>query len=183
MCAHVCACVQSVGATHLCELSAGGGAQALSRHRLRRPAAPQLRLCNAGTRRQREHERPADHSMFSSVGPKVGIIKAQVCHHLVPRYWSCHQIITCKLEKSVSNPSNLDLTMLLARVSRVAPRGALLRAAGGPRTMALGVKAGDQIPDLKLEQGFGNPGNFDLRSALGGKSSILISLPGAFTPT
>ena len=73
--------------------------------------------------------------------------------------------------------------MLLARVSRVAPRGALLRAAGGQRTMALGAKAGDQIPDLKLEQGFGNPGNFELRSALGGKRSILISLPGAFTPT
>ena len=49
--------------------------------------------------------------------------------------------------------------------------------------MALGAKAGDQIPDLKLEQGFGNPGNFELRSALGGKRSILISLPGAFTPT
>lgn len=44
------------------------------------------------------------------------------------------------------------------------------------------IKEGDTIPDAQLDFGF-PPTKIDLKTRIAGKNVILMSLPGAFTPT
>ena len=42
---------------------------------------------------------------------------------------------------------------------------------------------GTQVPDVKIDLVFGNPGDVSLRERCAGKKIIIVGLPGAFTPT
>lgn len=44
------------------------------------------------------------------------------------------------------------------------------------------IEVGDLIPDVELDFGF-PPTKINLRERLAGKKTILMGLPGAFTPT
>lgn len=44
------------------------------------------------------------------------------------------------------------------------------------------IKEGDKIPTAQLDFGF-PPAKVDLNARIAGKNVILLSLPGAFTPT
>jgi peroxiredoxin len=56
----------------------------------------------------------------------------------------------------------------------------LLALASAANVAALSV--GDAFPDLSIDQGF-PPEVVSLKDRLAGKKTILIGLPGAFTPT
>lgn len=75
---------------------------------------------------------------------------------------------------------------LASRFTRtlVAPRFAQAPApfgAFGARFFS--IKVGDRMPNVHLDNGFGNPKNLNLGEFLKGKKVVLVGLPGAFTPT
>lgn len=53
----------------------------------------------------------------------------------------------------------------------------------GRTSTATDVAVGDSLPDIELFQGFPDPKKISLSEYAEGKNMIILSLPGAFTPT
>jgi len=62
------------------------------------------------------------------------------------------------------------------------PRGLTVQSAGFRSSAAVFVKAGDKFPNVELDHGF-PPTKIDMAKRLAGKKTIVVGLPGAFTPT
>jgi len=78
--------------------------------------------------------------------------------------------------------TSVILALCLGAAAAFKPSAALPRMSRALRTSALSMIAvGDKVPDVKVDFDFGMP--TPISKLLKGKKTILVGLPGAFTPT
>jgi len=74
--------------------------------------------------------------------------------------------------------SALFLSAVIASAGAFAPKASFQRS-----SIAHNIAVGDSIPSVEMLQGFPDPKNIDVADHVKGKKTIIVGLPGAFTPT
>lgn len=70
------------------------------------------------------------------------------------------------------------LSVCIASAGAFAPKALFQRT-----STAQNIAVGDSVPSVELLQGFPDPKSIDVAEYTKGKKTIIVGLPGAFTPT